>query len=270
MGVGRFFDNPGVRRFTDVVQTVQAVVAAVGALVLAYYAIQRSVLSRWDSALIWLVVAVLLVELVVGYLYLRYLWRPVPYDIEEAHCELIVESVGRHHRYTNTKEHLIRARRELRLVEFRAHWTGHGSRQPAIQALHGHVLLNGGHTEEDFRTYRWVYPKRAVPRGQLIRVGIRQIHEDDLDAQEPYYRDGGSGVPVRRLTVVTRFPIDQKPRVVEGRIWNSYRPTGKGRDVGGCDFVQQLNSEAGTVDYVVKVDHPRRHWSYGIRWEWPT
>jgi hypothetical protein len=186
MGVDKFFDNPGMRRFTDVVQTIQAVVAAVSALVLVYLAI-----GHRGSVPIWLVVALLLGLSAIGLVYLRYLWRPTFYNIEEAHCELLIEEIGSHHRYTYTKEQLVRARRETRLIEFRAHWTGYGTRRPEINALHGHVLLDGDHPEEDFRVYRWVYPKHPVSRGQTIRVGIRQVHEDDQHPQQPYYYSYG-------------------------------------------------------------------------------
>src|SRR5689334_9964301 len=113
MGVDRFFDNPGVRRFTDAVQTIQALIAAASALVLAYLAIRHR-----GSVPIWIAVIALSLS-AVALAYQRYLWQPTIYHIEEARCELLIEAVGDHHRYTYTKEQLVRARRETRLIEFR-------------------------------------------------------------------------------------------------------------------------------------------------------
>lgn len=265
---------PLLKRFTTAVEILQAiavVATTAGSLaLLAYFAITRGLLVRDYAAIFGPLLAICVITMLAGWAYVRNRWEPSPYDILDARCELVIEAVGDHHRYTYTKHQTVRARREIRLIEFRAHWTGHGSVDTfRINALHDHVLLDGGQPEEDLRIYRWVYPKYPVPRGQIVSVGIRQVHEDDLVRQEPYYRDGGGRYRIAHLVVVARFPLNERPRRVEGRVWNSNRPTGRARLLGTVPTTLNVDENARTIDYVVEVKRPRRHHSYGLRWTWP-
>lgn len=267
-----FFDRPTLRLLRLAAETVQAVGLLVtttsSAAVLVYLAVRPLIDS--ELALRTAIGAGASCATVLACRQYRR-FRPVPtgYEILELRGELLIERLGDHHRYTYTKEQLIRSGRDdLRLIEIRTHWTGRGSQDRfQIQPLFGHVLLDGGQVEEDHRLYRWIYPGHPVGRGQTLRVGIRQMHQDDLMPQQPYYRDGGAPYVARSLVVVTRFPIAEDPPSVQGETWSSrQRFRRRGRVVA---HRREVNLAAGTIDYIVRVQHPRRQCSYGLRWTWP-
>lgn len=274
MSLDGFFDRPTLRLLRLAAETVQAVALLVtttsSAAVLAYLTVRPMIDA--DVALgVAIGTGACCAVLLACRRYRRYHPLPTGYEILELHGELLIERLGEHHRYTYTKEQVIRSNRDdLRLIEIRTHWTGQGSQDRFhIQPMFGHVLLDGGHVEEDHRRYRWIYPGHPVGRGQTLRVGIRQVHQDDLEPQQPYYRDGGGRYRTRSIRVVTRFPLAEEPSAVEGAVWNSNRRPGRNRLVGPVAYRRQVDRAAGTVDYVVSVRHPRRHHSYGLRWTWP-
>lgn len=113
-------------------------------------------------------------------------YDPTFYEILEVEGLLVVEPVESHHRYTYVRKQTIRAtRNNLRLVEFRARWTGAGRRDPRVKsAVQDHVLLDGSTREEGAYVYRWVYPGRPLDKGQTATLGVEQTHEDNVQQQQ--------------------------------------------------------------------------------------
>jgi len=203
--------------------------------------------------------------------YIRWFHNPAQYEILKATCTLLVEAVGSHHRYTYTKIQKVRAlRRNLRLVEFKAHWTGQSSKgKLRVEPVYGnHVVLDGYNPEEDGRVHRWVYPGTPVGRGHILTVGIEHVHEDDMGQQRPYFRDGGGAYRAKKLTVVVRFPLGEEPSDVSGGVWNTHLPVGQNNYVGSYPSQRVLSADGRIVDHVVVVKRPKRHHSYGLRWTW--
>ncbi|GAB3410866.1 hypothetical protein [Flindersiella endophytica] len=203
--------------------------------------------------------------------YLKHVAQPATYRILNLDSVLEVESVGSHHRFQYTlRQHVQALRNGVRQIDANAHWTGRSS-QGAIRLdplVSDHVVHDGRRPEDDGRISRWIYVGDPVARGQEFVAGIRQVHEDDLEPQRPYFRETGGRYRTRRMTVVARFPIREDPQLfgnVEGLVWN------KDRQRLVCARVpleRSVDTAGGTVEYRVTVERPRRHYSYGLRWHW--
>lgn len=165
-------------------------------------------------------------------------------------------------------------RDDRRLVEIRGHWTGVGNKgKMKVESLIAdHALLDSRSAEEDGRVHRWIYPRRPIGKGREIEVGIRQEHEDDIQPQLPYFREGGGRYRTYKITVTARFPKSEDPNsigVVEGKVWNSRLPIRQTHPVEDIEPVRKVDPATGTIDYVVTVERPKLYHSYGIIWRWP-
>lgn len=271
------FDTPFLKSVRDAAATIRAFAFFAGligsAAVFAYLTIWKwaldpgLVVTAGIAFLIWIItVAAFIVY--TGY------YDPAQYELVEVEGTLLVEAVGDHHRYTYTKRQKVKALRgDVRVIEFKAHWTGQSSSgRPVVHSVFlDHVVLDGKHAEEDGRVHRWVYPGGPVGRGQTVDVGIRHVHEDDLATQRPYYRDGGGRYKAAKLTVTARFPAAEDPALMMGGVWNTHLPVGQNNlVVGNYPFERKVNQADNTVDYVVVARRPKRYHSYGLRWNWPS
>jgi hypothetical protein len=204
--------------------------------------------------------------------YIKNAYDPPFYEILELNGSLVVEPANDHHRFTyERRQTVIATRDDLRLIEFRAHWTGQG--QPGstrVESVNSkHAMLDGKHKEEDGRVHRWIYPRRPLKRGQPIEVGIRQIHEDDLEEQLPYFREGGGRYETRRIIVKVQLPLSEHdPESVRGVIWNSHRTALQSPEVGEVGVDRHVKRAEGCIEYTMTADKPRPFHSYGVEWSW--
>jgi hypothetical protein len=271
---GRLLRN--IRDFTATVRAAWFLISAVlTAALVAYAFLRRNLVGPTAAVMIILAVAGWWVTVLACAYYTKNVNNPPFYEILELDGVLVVESSGHHHRYRYTRRQKVRAtRNDLRLIEMRAHWSGSSNAWPRVESLVGdHVLLDGKYEEEDGRVHRWVYPRRPLRKGEELRVGIRQSHEDEVRPQLPYFREGGGRYKTRKLTITTRFPIADDPQTlgaVVGRVWDISRAIDKGHVVDTVGFDREVDREQGTVDYIVRVDRPKLYHSYGIQWEWPA
>jgi len=151
--------------------------------------------------------------------YLRHRLRtfnPTLYRILQLEGVLTIEPVGDHRRYHYIRRQRIRATHDdLRLIELREHWTGKGSRDSlTVKCIRptDAKLMNGEVPEEDGRVHRWVYPTRPLGRGECVDVEVHQIHIDDVEAQRPYFRQGGGRYDTDAIYVKVRFPVGRDTR----------------------------------------------------------
>lgn len=274
MDIETLLDKPLLRILRNAVATVKAVSFIVVAVAAGAGIVYVGVSYLGMDAIALVPFTVLLVVTIVAgtgaWYYIVRFYDPPFCEILDIESRLVVESVDDHHRYTYTKRQTIRATRgQLRLIEFRAHWTGRGSKPPQVTTLvSDQVLLNGQRAELDGRVHRWIYPFPPVGRGQTLKTGIRQIHEDDVEPQRPYFRDGGGRYKTRNLVIIARFALDEDPSPAGG-IWDSSMPVGENNLVGSLEPERLVDRKARTVDYIVKVDSPKKFHSYGVSWEWP-
>lgn len=235
VGLDGLLEKQPLRTLRTAVATIRAVgfvIAIVGSgAAIAYLRFGRDGIQADVAVTSGIALAALTATVTCFGWYTKYIYNPRFYDIVELNALLVVEPAGDHHHYVYTRRQLIHARHdEFRLVEIRAHWTGASSREsnPRVESLiNGHVLLDGKEPEEDGHVHRWIYTRQPIRRGQQVEVGVRQVHEDDLRRQLPYFRDGGGRYRTRKLTVTARFPKNHDPRMngeIEGRVWNSNRP----------------------------------------------
>lgn len=277
MGIERLLDQPLLGNTRKAAATLRSIgfFAApfiAGAVLLAYTinvdAVGKGVLAVITSATLTLATGAVLAF----WYYLRIHFEPAPYEIIELEGIMTVEPVGGHHRYVSTVRQTVRATRDgTRLVDFRSHWIGRGSRNRCrVELLFpGHRLLDGGIREDDGRIHRWIYPGYALGKGEELDTGMRYIREDNLDAAIPRHAVCGGRYRVRTLTVITRFSMDEDPVDVKGQIWNNHPYARRNRPMGEIAVERKPRPEIRMVDYVVTVRRPRRHQSYGIRWTWP-
>jgi hypothetical protein len=197
--------------------------------------------------------------------------NPPQYTIIALEGTLEITPVERHRRYVYERFQRIEATRDdLRLIEFREHWTGAGSKLPEAECRKpvGGMLFNGQLPEEDGRVHRWIYPGRPIGRGEQLDVLVRQVHTDDIQPQRPYFRQGGGRYRTGRVVVTVRFPLSDDPVEVEGAIWNTGRAFLQNQTVGTLQHDRVEDQSAGTVSYRIEVTSTAPHHSYGIRWTW--
>jgi hypothetical protein len=276
--LGKFLQTPFLRNLRDLVATIRAIAfiapALIGGLLLAYAILRRN--TPLPSPFLILALALgWWLTLVGAWYYARFVSNPPFYKIVELEGVLKVERVNGHHRYTYTRKQTVKAtRNELRLIEFRAHWTGSGSNPPHVEPTEAdHEILDGKRPEQDGRVHRWLYPREPIGRGHTIKVGIRQIHEDDKSPQDPYFREGGGRYKTGKIKVTVRFQLPEDPQLrntIEGRVWNSKRSIDQGQVSGSISYRREVNDDLGTVDYTVTCNRPKRFHSYGLAWTRPS
>ncbi len=221
-----------------------------------------------------LAVLVVVLLAVSGYAwhYVKRVYDPPFYEILDLNGHLVVERANGHRRYTyERRQTIVATRNDLRLIEFRAHWTGQGrSGSTRVESLRPeHAMLDGRRAESDGRVHRWIYPRRPLKRGQPVDVGIRQVHEDDLEEQLPYFREGGGRYKTNRITVTVCLPLDEHlPDSVRGVVWNSHHSAQQSAEVDDLVVQPRVDRATSTVDYTVTVDKPRAFHSYGVEWTW--
>ncbi|TDO51080.1 hypothetical protein EV651_1197 [Kribbella sp. VKM Ac-2571] len=279
MDLDQFLDKPVLRILRNAVATIRALGTVVATLAAALVVLYLSLWKDKVSPSVAIVIAAALLALlafIVGFwLYLQHVYNPAYYEILEFESLLIVQPLGDHHRYQYERRQRVRANRdEVRLIEFNAHWTGAGTRDKLhVESLiSDHALLDGRRQEEDGRVRRWIYPRRAISKGREVEVGIRQIHEDDIERQLPYFRESGSQHRTRKMSVTVRFNREEDPQAlgeVKGMEWNTNLPPRHSKPVDYHDPIRRVNQDAKTVDYLLVVEKPKLFHSYGIVWQWP-
>lgn len=278
MALAAILDKPALQNLRTAVATIRAIgfvavtIATLGTG--AYLTLWRSAENRGIALTATSGLAACGVMLIGFWYYLEHVHQHQSYEILELEALLIVEPVDDHHRYVYTRRQTVRALRDnLRLVELRAHWTGRGSKNTyQVESLnHEHLLFDARRPEEDGRVYRWIYLRSPLGKGSEAEVGVRQIHEDDIEIQFPFFRDSGGAYNARRILVTVRFPLDEDPQSVaplEGRVWNVNRPVSQNHVVGRLTFTRNVDRDAGTVEYSVTACRPERYHSYGLSWSW--
>ncbi len=273
----KFLDRPLLKNLRDLAATVRALGFWIGLLAaaLVYLTLWLKVHTPGRALPIGIATGVWGLTVLGFWYYMMRIYEPPFYEILELEGLLVVECAGDHHRYIYTRKQRVRATREdLRLVEFRAHWTGWGSQRPRVESLMtDHAILDGRQAEEDGHVRRWIYPRHPIGKDREVEVGIRQTHEDDINHQLPYFREGGGHYKTEKITVTARFPIAEDPQSlgqVEGRVWNINRPVLQNNVEGSIPCVRKVDREHRTVDYTITVLHPKRYHSYGVAWQWPN
>jgi hypothetical protein len=273
--LNELLNQPAAKALRDGVATVKAlqyvgasVVVGLGGL---YLLIARDVIPLGVAITAGVSLLVIGVMLVGFWYHEKYLSDRPFYEILEMEALLIVRTVGGHHRYEYTKEQTIRSlRKNLRLIDFKAHWTGEGAQPPKVSPLNpDHVVLDGREREADARVHRWIYPGEPVGRNMTLTTGLRQEHEDDVHRQRPYFREGGGRYKLGKLKVTLRFSLADEPEPAPiGGMWDSTRPVGDNNFLGNIDHVRTPNKAANTVDFTVEVKNPQQGRSYGLYWKW--
>ena len=277
MALDDFLNKAPFRLLRDAAATIKAISffaspVVAGGTLLAYLI---STQIRSDAALLAIALAALIV--VVGILsgfgyYITHICDPAPYEITSIEGVLVIEPVNGHHRYTNRREQVIRARRNnVRLVEHRAHWTANGSRNKykTRSLIDGHQLFVAPLAEEDGRTPHWIYLGRPLGKGDTEVVGFEELFEDNRSPMLPYYREGGGRYKSRHLTIRVRFSAGEDPGTVDGLIWNNDRKSRQRHVVGKIGVDRKPNPLDRTIEYVAIVPRPKRYHAYGVRWKWP-
>jgi hypothetical protein len=272
----RLLDKPPLRHLRTAVATIRAIMfvgtVMLGAGVLVVLAGKYLSASPKTAIALAILLVLLLAVSSYAWFYVTRAYDPPFYEILKLEGTMVIENVNSHRRYTYTRKQQVKATRDdLRLIEFRAHWTGTGSTGTAqvVSLFRDHALLDGRRAESDGRVHRWVYPRRPLGRGQALEVGIQQVHEDDINQQLPYFREGGGRYKTSQIVVTVRFPrAEDPPEGVRGVIWNTNRVARQSPEVGILQPERYVDPVAGTVDYTVTIGRPKLYHSYGMRWSW--
>lgn len=276
MDLDRLLDKPLLRHLRTAVATIRAVMfvgsVVLGAGVLVVLAGKYVSASPKISIILAILLVLLLAVSSYAWFYVTRVYDPPFYEILRLEGVMVIESENSHHRYTYTRKQKVRATRDdLRLIEFRAHWTGTGrAGTTQVESLvRDHALLDGRRAESDGRVHRWVYPRRPLGRGQILEAGIKQVHEDDINQQLPYFREGGGRYKTSQIVVTVRFPgAEDPPEAVRGVIWNSNHVARQSPEVGSLNPERHVDPATGTVEYTVTVHRPKLYHSYGMTWSW--
>jgi hypothetical protein len=274
MDLERLLDKPILRHLRTTVATVRAlafVVAVAGSAVVLLALVARYFHVQPGLAIVLAAVAVVVVTASsYAWYYVTHSYDPPFYKIHELKGTLVVEAANGHHRYRYERRQTVEAtRNNLRLIEFRAHWTGQG-KQAVVQSLRSeHSILDGRRPESDGRVHRWVYPRRPLARGQKLEVGISQVHEDETQEQLPYFREGGGRYRTNLVTVTVTIPLaEHMPDSVRGVIWNTNHVAQQSAEVGELTVERHVDAATGLAEYTVTFEKPQVFHSYGIEWAW--
>jgi hypothetical protein len=272
----RLLDKPVLRNLRTFVGTVRAITFVGTILVSAsalIYLVARNFKVEPGLAIgLIVLLALMLAVSVYAWRYVTHVYDPPFYEIFDLNGHLTVERANSHRRYVyERRQTVIATRDDLRLIEFRAHWTGQGAAgSTQVESIRPeHVVFDGRRGESDGRVHRWVYPRRQLKRGQPIEVGIRQVHEDDVQEQLPYFREGGGRYKTRKVTVCVVLPQDEHiPDSVRGVAWNTNHTAQQGEEVGEISVHSRVDAVSRSVEYTVTYDKPKVFHSYGIEWVW--
>lgn len=276
MDLERLLDKPLLRHLRTIVATIRAlmfVVAVLGSALVLVVLVARYFKAKPGLAIaLGILLVVLLAMSTYAWHYITHVYDPPFYKIEQLNGSLTVEAANGHHRYTYERRQTVVATRDgLRLIEFRAHWTGQGHpSSTAVESLHPeHALLDGKRAESDGRVHRWLYPRRALGRGKKLEVGIKQVHEDDVRAQLPYFREGGGRYKTEKIVVAVRLPLtEHRPDSARGVVWNTHNSAEGSQEVDELEVSRHVDPGSGTVEYTVTIDKPALFYSYGVEWTW--
>jgi hypothetical protein len=272
----RLLEKPLLKHLRTLAATIRAIIFAgstfgsgVVLLVLAarYFSVSRGLAVTLGLLFI-------LLTTVAGYAwyYVTHVYDPPFYKIQELHGSLVVEAANGHRKYTyERRQTVVATRNNLRLVEIRGHWTGKGrAGSTVVESIKPeHVMLDGRRPESDGRVHRWIYPRRPLKRGQPVEVGVRQTHEDDVETQLPYFREGGGRYKTERITVTVQLPFDEHVQAsVRGVIWDTDHSAQQSEEIGELKVEPRVDSTSRSVVYTVAVDIPAVFHSYGIEWTW--
>ncbi|WP_033344402.1 hypothetical protein [Catenuloplanes japonicus] len=275
MSLEKVLDAPLLKNTRTLVGTITASMFLVSLLV---GLVATSGVRAWSPRVYIGILSTLCLTLIVaGLLGWRFVVRrydPAFYRIILLEGCMDVEPSGTYRKYRYRRRQQIEATRDnLRLVEFREHWTGAGSPGgPKIELIRpgGGKLLDGGHPEEDGRVHRWVYPGRSLGRGEPLDVEVLQTHSDNVTPQRPYFCQGGGRYQTDEVRVEVRFPVDYEPTEISGAVWNTAgRVMRRQQKIGKIEF-ERTRDNAGGVIYTVVQKNPRLHHSYGLMREWPN
>jgi hypothetical protein len=273
----KWLDKPALRGMRTAVATVRAMIfvgtVACAAIAILLIAAQSVAVDPTAAVVLVAVLIALLTASTYAWYFVTRTYNPPFYKILTIEGSLVVDVKGDHFLYTYVRQQEVMAvRNDLRLVEIRAHWTGKGHPGTThVESLfQEHAILDGKRVEADGRVYRWIYPRRALRRGKVVKVGVRQTHEDGIERQLPYFREGSGRYRAHKIVVTVRLPLNvHLVDSVQGLAWD-----GKS-NVGGSEPVEDLpltksrvNPGSGMAEYTLSVDKPRPFHSYGIEWTW--
>jgi len=272
----RFLEKPLPRHLRQISGTVNAFIFTLsvlgGAAALLGIAGSHLAISPRLSIMLGVLAVVMVAVAVYARYYVTHIYDPPFYEITELNGLLTIETANGHRKYVYERRQTVRAiRNNLRLVEFRAHWTGKGAAgsMTVESTKPEHALLDGRRAESDGRVHRWIYPRRPLTRGQPIEVGIRQTHEDDVEIQLPYFREGGGRYKTHRLNVTVTIPLAEHLRdSVRGVIWDTDHSARQSEEIGELTVKPHVDAAAGVATYIVQVANPVLFHSYGIEWTW--
>lgn len=272
----RMLGQRAVRILVGLAGLVRALIfagsVAAGAITLLVLGAKYFAIAPAAAAALFALLVLLLAVSGYAYHYVAHVYDPPFYEITELTGSLRVEPVDTHYRYRYERRQTIRATRsDLRLIEIRGHWTGKGSSKPDVTSLKPqHALLDGRRPERDNRVHRWIYPRHGIKRGDSEEVGVIQVHEDDIERQDAYFREGGGRYRTRKVTVVVELPVSEVVSgSVKGVIWNTVARPPDNEEVGILEFTTTPNhSPDGYMKYTVTASNPRPYYSYGIEWTW--
>ncbi|MEU1966387.1 hypothetical protein ABZ541_21685 [Micromonospora sediminicola] len=275
MSLRRLLDSTPAHLARQSSDLLQLVVLAGTALVTVY-----GVGATWLVALrlppaTLAVLAALLFAASVATYYVRCVYRPPDFLIEELDGSLVVTRVrgddGRdHHRYAYTRRQRVRATRQIRLVGVRSHWSGQNRVvEEATSLFPEHRLLDGAVAEEDGRVYRWLYLLGPLARGRRVSVGIRQVFEDVYAPMKPYYRESCEERRVRKLSVRVQFDRLDAPAEAWQVVWRRTRSGSSRQEVARTPCEPRGDCVTGKVVYEVTLRRPDPDCAYGIWWRWP-
>ncbi|WP_213001177.1 hypothetical protein [Winogradskya consettensis] len=186
--------------------------------------------------------------------------------VDSMQSMLFVEIEGNHHRYTRSREQIIRCNQSIgaRLIPQGWYWTGQSSRPYEIRSIFpGQVIFDGARAEQDHWIYHWIYLGRRITMGEVVHVGTIVTVEDDVLPMREFYAERASGFRMRNLKVVLRFPRSEEPKKVEACKWPGV-VSSRGAEI--LPSVRTVNND-GTVDFVIVANSPKRRSRYGFRWE---
>jgi uncharacterized membrane protein YeaQ/YmgE (transglycosylase-associated protein family) len=190
-----------------------------------------------------------------------------PYEIISLKSTELIERVGAHHRYTWTREMVVKARRrDVRLIEATFYWTGRTTKKLHCEPLvPDHRILDGRVTEEDHGVHRWIYLGRPLGRSEEVRTGIKLTFEDDAQAMQCFIRERPI-CRIRHLEIRLRFPATEEPKSVTA-IHSPSR--GQYSEVVNSETLKPqriADPDVGMVDFVLVNDDHQRESALGMRW----
>jgi hypothetical protein len=180
---------------------------------------------------------------------------------------VLIREDGGHHTYTFHVEKVVKALSDdVRQVPSDWYFTGQSTKPPvATPLIGGHNVLMPEHPEDDTKIPRWIYPGRALRKGETETVGVVTEVEDDLRPMNKFLRASSPLGKTDYLEVTVRFPRDEDPTLVESAVWDRKAAASGARKVD-MNMTRNYNSGTDTMDYRVRVNKPDKRLRYGLRW----